>query len=80
MAILIPLRRVFDDDDIVAYDFFASAGERGRLIIDKHSGDITLDEGETDESMTAFTSSRAIRVARELWERGDYPVETDYRA
>jgi len=80
MAILIPLRRVFDDDDLVAYDFFASRGERGRLIIDKHTGEGTLDEAETDDNMTDFTSSRAVRVARKLWESKEYPLETDYRA
>ena len=80
MAILIPLRRVFGDDDLVAYDFFDSRDERGRLVIDKHTGEVTLDEAETNDNMTDFTSSRAVRAARKLWERREYPLETDYRA
>ena len=79
MAILIPLRRVLDDADVAAYDFYAPGGERGRLLIDKRTGDVTLVEEDTDEGITEFTSSRAIRVGRQMWERGEYPAEADYR-
>jgi len=76
MAIYVEIRKVFENEDFVHYEYRGSVNsDCGKLQINKSTADVEVIKYEKNDPK-GFYASRACMKLYEHWKRGEFPETT----
>jgi len=78
MGVYIPIRKVFEDEEAVIYEYGKGSVSLGKIRLSKSTGEMTL--LDTSAAATEFVWSRAKRKLELHHANGEYPDNTAWAA